>query len=385
MGANINTNHTEKLNIRSNKSEATIYENAVPKRSSSSSEEGMEYSDESLNNDAVLFVDSGNKPDGQPQQWEVPQIMHQERPMTTEEKAEKLIKAAELAKARMFSPKGERLCQINFSQLDKTNNQVGIPFDLVARFDQEYLVIGGHVDESMQQKIAQGEYVDFSKLIPRDKILTEEDNRLELVIRNGKTFWTPVSESVTINCFSRWEQAFRIYSNIYTRAHPHKSSELIQYNHVIHSISLSYIWENVYSYDKEFRLHLSKHPERCWSVILQQAWSMKLRDRLPRNNAEITYNHPKGNHFNLGGNAGGSSGSQSQHGNKFKSTEPCKLFNRGVHCKFGASCKFEYKCLYCGKFGHAVINCRKLQADKEKNGKPGNGSFKKESRDGINQ
>ena len=49
---------------------------------------------------------------------------------------------------------------------------------------------------------------------------------------------------------------------------------------MIHSIASQYIWDNVYNYDKEFRLHIAKHPERSWSVILQQAWSMYLRDRL---------------------------------------------------------------------------------------------------------
>ena len=180
----------------------------------------------------------------------------------------------------MFPPKGEMFtnCELHSDP----------SFEFIAKVDQEYLVIGSHVDELTQSKIIQGEYIDFSKLIPRDKILAEEDSRLELVIKNGRTFWSPVSETVTINCFSRWEQAFRIFMNIYTRAHPKKSSELIQYNHIIHSISLVYIWDNVYSYDKEFRLHLSKYPEWNWSVIMQQAWSMKLRDRLPKN---IDYVH----------------------------------------------------------------------------------------------
>ena len=71
-----------------------------------------------------------------------------------------------------------------------------------------------------------------------------------------------------------------IFSNIFTKFHPHRVGELIQYNHVIYSISLTYTWENVYAYDKEFRMHIARHPERSWAIILQQAWSMRLRDRL---------------------------------------------------------------------------------------------------------
>ena len=117
---------------------------------------------------------------------------------------------------------------------------------------------------------------DLFKLLPKDRILVEEDGQMELVIKDGKTFWAPVSDSVSINNFSKWEQAFRIFCNIYNQEFPNKATELIQYNHVIHTIALTYTWDNVYSYDKEFRLHMSKHHPNCsWSDILQQAWLMK--------------------------------------------------------------------------------------------------------------
>ena len=135
-------------------------------------------------------------------------------------------------------------------------------------------MVGNHVDTTTKEKIIKGDYVDFSKLIPKDRILAEEDSKLELVIRNGKTFWTSASDTVTINSFARWEQAFRVFSNIYTGEYSDKSGQLIQYNYIIHSIAQSYTWENVYAYDKEFRLHISCHPHCQWDVILQQAWSM---------------------------------------------------------------------------------------------------------------
>ena len=168
-----------------------------------------------------------------------------------------------------------------------------------------------------------------------------------------------MSESVTINSFSKWEQAFRIFSDIYTRQHPQKSTELIQYNHVIHSISLTYIWDNVYAYDKEFRIHLSKHPDRRWGVILQQAWSMKLWDRIVG-----------GDRFNSGGAHQFTNNHNGTPGNKSKVNEPCRKFNKGK-CKFGSSCRYEHRCSYCFKFGHTVMNCRKLLADRERSSPAG--------------
>ena len=61
-----------------------------------------------------------------------------------------------------------------------------------------------------------GEYIDFSKLFPGDRILTEEDGRMELIVKNRRTYWAPVNEAVSINGFTRWEQAFRIFSEIYS-------------------------------------------------------------------------------------------------------------------------------------------------------------------------
>ena len=96
--------------------------------------------------------------------------------------------------------------------------------------------------------------------MPKDKINTEDDVHMEMVNRGGMSYWIPVSdrELTSINSYGRWEQAFRVYNNVYTAYHPAKAGELIQYNHVIHMASLSFLWENVDKYDREFRIHMSK-------------------------------------------------------------------------------------------------------------------------------
>ena len=136
--------------------------------------------------------------------------------------------------------------------------------------------------------------------------------------------------------FNRWEQAFRTYSKMYLHAYPHKATELLQYNHVIFTASLSYAWETVYTYDKEFHNHLASFPGRSWGIILQQAC---LKDRV--------------NHYNSfgGGNKFGSSTPKNR-------TEACKRFNKGL-CTAGRACKYDHHCLECGKFGHGAHNCHK--------------------------
>ena len=132
------------------------------------------------------------------------------------------------------------------------------------------MVVGNCVEDHIRQRIENGEYVDFSRLLPRDRLAMEEDNRMEIVNKNGKTYFVPAAEIDPngISNFSHWEQAFHVFSNIYTRKFPGRASELIQYNHIIHTAALSFTWENVYLYDRDFRMHLSHYPNRSWSVIL---------------------------------------------------------------------------------------------------------------------
>ena len=76
--------------------------------------------------------------------------------------------------------------------------------------DENYLVIGSHLDGGLQNKIINNEYVDFSKLITKDRVTRDEDHRMELISKGGQTYFVPVSdrESSGINSFYKWEQAF---------------------------------------------------------------------------------------------------------------------------------------------------------------------------------
>ena len=138
--------------------------------------------------------------------------------------------------------------------------------------DENYMIVGAHVDSATNEKIRKGEYVDFSHLLPKEK-LDRDEAKLELVHRAGQTYFIPAERDSgnSITSFHKWEQAFRVFSNLYCLEHPDRSTELIQYNHVIFSASLTYTWDNVYTYDCEFRMHLGSFPERSWAIILQQA------------------------------------------------------------------------------------------------------------------
>ena len=98
---------------------------------------------------------------------------------------------------------------------------INLSFLHSAFVDKEYLVMGSHVDEALVKCILNNEYIDFARLLPKDKLHVEEDGlqRMELVNKNGMTYWSLVSthEAMLISSFSKWETAFRVFANIYTK------------------------------------------------------------------------------------------------------------------------------------------------------------------------
>ena len=260
-----------------------------------------------------------------------------------EEKAAQLVKDAESSKIRMFQPPGTS------QQINQNINQM---FSVLA--DEDYMYLTAHVDDSLQQKIQRGEFVDLARLLPRDRVISEEDNRMQLVIKDGSSFWVPATGTLSISGFGKWSQAFRVYTDLFARANPMRASELIQYSHVIHTISQQFSWDNVYMYDKDFRLHMHRHPKRNWSLILQQAWAMRLREPLRMH----SFTQRENNHNNSNNRFGGPKRSNAN--------DICRRFNRGK-CTYGMRCKYEHRCSYCFKIGHSVLNCRRAQADRSHN------------------
>ena len=370
------------INKKNSMSEITIYENAVKdatKRTSSSSEEA-DMSDEVImdggeqnTNDSLIdqFII------GQRRQFEDDRrVVDRGRPIPLTSgygrgqaaaadgaanippnpnviNAES-IRKAEVTKAKIYTTPGEFLQPIDqvvkitegLPQLElDTNNR----FVHSAMVDENYLVLGNHVDAVTRQKIVDGEYIDFAKLLPRDHVMIAEDlgQKMEVVNKDGHMYWVPATELTRINSFAKWEQAFRIYSDIYGKGHPSRTTELIEYSHLIYTASLSYVWDNVYRYDIDFRLHMGMFPNRSWSIILQQAWSIRLKDKLKFNSSDTR---------NFGGAI-----TPSKHDDGWDNL--CKRFNKGK-CNFGPSCRFEHRCKYCRKFGHGMHVCRKLKFEK---------------------
>ena len=389
--ANINskrkTGKGMNINSLAASSETTIYDRAVPmimangiddpqngvlvrKRDSSSSEDVINTSDESHNSPPIVFnntdqinaiqqfLDFQRAELRRKNTWEEDE--EQPQPSTSRggpnrreqpSKSKDRIKQAEEAKARLYQVPGKQPMISPVSD----SSQVGKIFKdrellLSVLVDEGYTAVSNHVDEVTKRKIILGQYVDFSKLLPRDQIKSERDSqRMEMINVDGVPVWQPVADRdlPVINSFSKWDQAFRVFSAIFTEVYPTRAKELVQYSHNIHLASISYIWDNVYAYDIDFRIHMSKYPERNWGIILSVSWQTRLKEKITSLKTVVGSANPVN-----GSGCDGNSNSNS------RTKKNCWKYNRGK-CSYGFSCKFEHHCGICNRYGHGAHNCRK--------------------------
>ena len=182
-----------------------------------------------------------------------------------EEKADHLVKEAEASKVYIYDVSGntENLIESGIEQIrtelgrcEKTNS---------CYVDDDYMLVASHLDETMHLKITNHEYVDFFKLLQRDHTFKEDQQRMMMINKGGMSFWVPVNDkSTNISSFSKWDQAFCMFLDLYSGKYPERTSELIQNSHIIQTVSYSYAWENVYQYDREFFRHIERHPTCSW-------------------------------------------------------------------------------------------------------------------------
>ena len=253
-----------------------------------------------------------------------------------------VILEAERHKAAVAPPAGETL---NFQ-----NNVLGCVPSVDVNFNDDdtsnYCQVTSHVDKTTQGKVAKGQLVELDKIMPKENVskVNSNENRLEFVSKEGRTFFVPQYDRESVNNkitgIRSWEKAFRVYAAIYTRANPHRGAEIYQYVHSINLAAASFVWENVAHYDFQFRKIMSDNPQRSWAKIHNQLWSLSMREAKTNDR----------------GSAHGS-GAAKTAGRGGDGKEVCWRFNRGQCNK--KNCKFEHKCSFCWLNNHPSINCNR--------------------------
>ena len=117
----------------------------------------------------------------------------------------KAITRAEQFKANVSAPKGK----------SPSDNVLDVIPRALVDVDDELFHVTCHVDSTLKEKIEKGEFVELERLLPKNHV--DEESRLELVTKNGQTYFSPVQDRNTrITGIRKWEQAFRVYAAIYS-------------------------------------------------------------------------------------------------------------------------------------------------------------------------
>ena len=258
-----------------------------------------------------------------------------ERTRDGREAAQELILEAERHKASILPNPGKDIDKALLNHVDPNNTNH-------LQDDGEYMHVTCHVDEVTKGKIRRGEFVELIKLWFRHKDFKrygQAEQKMELINKQGRTYFAPAEESSRINGIRQWEQAFRVYATIYAQANPHRAHEIFQYINIITEAAKSYTWECIAYYDFTFRKMMADKPNRSWAKSFPELWTQSMTEPLQRNSNNDRFSNNKGK--------------------KDWRDYCCWRFNKSV-CRHGPKCRFEHKCNYCGSKNHPVMHCPRL-------------------------
>ena len=258
--------------------------------------------------------------------------------------AEKIIVDAERFKAAIAPPQG-------MSHNNLFSSFTPLQLQRLLDTDDDFFHVASHVEPNLLNKVQLGQYVELEKMRPKNSH-SEDGNKMELVNRNGLSYWVEKDREAKINNVKKWDEAFRIYSTIYTQAHPERAVEILQYVDTIHVAAASYAWENVYKYDKKFRQLMAAKPHRSWAKTYTHMWNLCLTEPINRNFGNQGFSQ------GYNSNNNNTSGGRNRQGNGRDNV--CWKFNKNK-CNRGSNCRFDHKCSYCGGASHGYFQCNKRQ------------------------
>ena len=217
--------------------------------------------------------------------------------------------------------------------------------------DDDFYEMTCHVDSALKKKIQRGEFIELEKLLPKPLDLKDnKEQTIDIIEREGQSYLVPgkVRDQMKITNVKRWDEAFRVYVSIYSKANPNRSSEIMQYLHTIHSAASTFYWPNVAQYDFVFRKKMGQRRHRNWARTNTQLWSK-------------TMVNPLNKSFN-NNSSQGIAGAVS--GRKDWRDIACWRYNRNKCSKI--NCRFEHRCSFCGSFSHIYLGCPKKTKCSEK-------------------
>ena len=92
------------------------------------------------------------------------------------------------------------------------------------------------------------------------------------MINSKLVFHQRAKKIKNIDNISTWTNDFLNYTSVLLENHPSKTGELIQYISIIRNVAEENLTCRWLVYDQQFRLRISRNPNRAWNSINGELW-----------------------------------------------------------------------------------------------------------------
>ena len=177
-----------------------------------------------------------------------------------------------------------------------------------------------------------------------------------------------------ITSIATWTSAFFVFASIYLAAHPQRVQEILKYGYIVRSAAARYSGWGGRDYDIQFRLRQQLMPQRSWSSIDQELWTLYVASPPQHSFAikGVASNNAPNRAFQSSSSRNTQANFRQQQmanrnrgakiGKNTSVTKPgfCFRFNRSIGCQI-PNCKFTHKCISCNKDDHGEATCKLKQ------------------------
>lgn len=135
------------------------------------------------------------------------------------------------------------------------------------------------LDQSLEDKIRRGEYIDFALLLP-DNLYQSQTPEIQLRLDDSSS--GPMGSPVTmvrkkkpvIDTFPKWLDAYMAYMIVLVSAYPRRALELIKYQQIISRAVTKFKGLAWLSYDQQFRRRAAYNLSLRWDKVDLELWTV---------------------------------------------------------------------------------------------------------------
>ena len=123
-------------------------------------------------------------------------------------------------------------------------------------------------------KIKQGKFVNFNLLLPQSYCPSTNDDYVVQVGGGDDGFASSITlvpklqnSKAKVLTFTLWLQAWCNFARVYVRYHGHQTDQILHYQSLMAQFGQQYVFNEFYSYDRQFRLRIASNPALRWDRI----------------------------------------------------------------------------------------------------------------------